>query len=73
MNEERSAKSIELGNYIAKFAKYLIEPTGCDIGIALGALVSAEGILLKAAGINPVEYYQKLLEEVQNAIDKELR
>ena len=71
MNEERSAKSIELGNYIAK---YLIEPTGCDIGIALGALVSAEGILLQAAKINPVEYYQKLFEEVQNAIDgKELR
>ena len=69
-NSEKSKKAAEIGNNVAEF---LIDPTGGDADIALESLFRASLIIIEAVGINPVDYFQKLSEGVQNAIDgKEL-
>ena len=62
--------AIEIGKGIAES---LIEDIGFNPDLCLAALKKAEAVIIKSAGIDPILYYQRVFEEVQNAIDgKEL-
>ena len=69
MNKSPEEIAIEIGEVIAES---LIEDIGFNHDLCLAALKKAEAVIIKSAGIDPILYYQRVLEEVQNAIDKEL-
>lgn len=70
MQKSPEEVAIEMG---AGIAESLIEDVGLNADLCLAALKKAEAVIIKAAGVNPVLYYQRAYEEIQNAIDgKEL-
>ena len=66
MDKSPKEIAIEIGKGIAES---LIETTGLNPDLCLAALKKAEAVIIKAAGIDPVLYYKRNFEEVQNAIN----
>ena len=68
MSKSPEEIAIEMGEGIAES---LIEDTGFNPDLCLAALKKAESLIIKAAGIDPISYYKRVFEDVQNAIDRE--
>ena len=66
MNKTPEEIALEMGKGIAES---LIETVGFNPDLCLAALKKAEAVIIKKAGIDPVLYYKKVFEEVQNAIN----
>ena len=66
MNKTPKEIAIEMGEGIAES---LLEDVGFNPDLCLAALKKAEAVIIKKAGIDPVLYYKKVFEEVQNAIN----
>ena len=67
MSKSPEEIAIEIGEGIAES---LIEDIGFNPDLRLAALKKAEAVIIKSAGIDPILYYQRVFEEVQNAIDR---
>ena len=68
MSKSPEEIAIEMGERIAES---LIEDIGFNPDLCLAALKKAEALIIKAAGIDPISYYKRVFEDVQNAIDRE--
>ena len=66
MNKTPEEIALEMGEGIAES---LLEDVGFNPDLCLAALKKAEAVIIKAAGINPILYYKRVFEEVQNATD----
>jgi ribosomal protein S13 len=59
--------AIGVGEWVAES---IINDVGFNPDLCLAALKKTEALIIKAAGIDPILYYQRVFEEVQNAIDR---
>ena len=66
MDKSPKEIAIEMGEGIAES---LLEGVGFNPDLCLAALKKAEAVIIKKARINPVLYYKRVFEEVQNAIN----
>ena len=68
MSESPEEIAIGIGEWVAES---IINDVGFNPDLCLAALKKAESLIIKAAGIDPISYYKRVFEEVQNAIDRE--